>query len=261
MIKFFRKIRQKLLQENKVSKYLLYALGEIILVVIGILIALQINNWSEKNKQNEKEKNYLTNLQRDLKSQITAIDDQIDYETVYIDTSIDLMNTFKDGKFRDIDSTFFDNLTILQSRKTFVIVDPTFTDLLSTGNIDLIKNKVIKDDLIQYYQELERIALITQNNNSLMIDQQFASIFFDIGYFVISDDLNTSKYLPKTKNRLTKTYHKDLEEIAEGLLSKNDNELKIMNIISLKHSLSLSSLRLMENIKTETLKLLEKLKT
>ena len=50
MIKFFRKIRQNMIKENKVSKYLLYAIGEIILVVIGILIALSINNWNEQMK-------------------------------------------------------------------------------------------------------------------------------------------------------------------------------------------------------------------
>jgi hypothetical protein len=48
MVKFFRKIRQKLLSENKFSKYFIYAIGEIVLVVIGILIALQINNWNEE---------------------------------------------------------------------------------------------------------------------------------------------------------------------------------------------------------------------
>ena len=51
MIKFFRKIRQKLLSENKFGKYLIYALGEIILVVIGILIPLQINDWNAQNKK------------------------------------------------------------------------------------------------------------------------------------------------------------------------------------------------------------------
>ena len=50
MIKFFRKIRQKLLTENRTGQYLKYAIGEIVLVVIGILIALQINNWNEKSK-------------------------------------------------------------------------------------------------------------------------------------------------------------------------------------------------------------------
>ena len=56
MIKFFRKIRQRLLTENKFSKYLLYAIGEIILVVIGILIALQVNNYNEAKKQEIKTK-------------------------------------------------------------------------------------------------------------------------------------------------------------------------------------------------------------
>ena len=50
MIKFFRKIRHQLLSENRVSKYILYAIGEIVLVVVGILIALQINNWNENKK-------------------------------------------------------------------------------------------------------------------------------------------------------------------------------------------------------------------
>lgn len=58
MIKFFRKIRQKLLSENNFNKYLVYAIGEIVLVVIGILIALQINNWNQKRIQDLKETKY-----------------------------------------------------------------------------------------------------------------------------------------------------------------------------------------------------------
>lgn len=53
MIKFFRRIRQRLLTENKFSKYLFYAVGEIVLVVIGILVALQLNNWNEERAQRE----------------------------------------------------------------------------------------------------------------------------------------------------------------------------------------------------------------
>ncbi len=66
MIKFFRKIRQRLLTENKFSKYLLYAIGEIVLVVIGILIALSINNWNEANKQKILEVKFLKRLKTDL---------------------------------------------------------------------------------------------------------------------------------------------------------------------------------------------------
>ena len=67
MIKFFRKIRQKLLIENKTGKYLKYAVGEIILVVIGILIALSINNWNEKRKYNNLEIVTLIEIQKGLK--------------------------------------------------------------------------------------------------------------------------------------------------------------------------------------------------
>ncbi|MDC6350070.1 DUF6090 family protein [Zeaxanthinibacter sp. PT1] len=68
MNKFFRKIRRKLLSENKFSKYLIYAFGEIILVVIGILIALSINNWNEDRKAKTYEKQVYTQIYKDIKA-------------------------------------------------------------------------------------------------------------------------------------------------------------------------------------------------
>ena len=68
MIKFFRKIRQDLLSRGKTGKYFKYAIGEIILVVIGILIALQINNWNENRKVNITKQNYYQQILTDLES-------------------------------------------------------------------------------------------------------------------------------------------------------------------------------------------------
>ncbi|NKI30422.1 DUF6090 family protein [Croceivirga thetidis] len=67
MIKFFRRIRQKLLSENKFSKYLIYAIGEIVLVMIGILLALQVNNWNENRKTQNTINEYYGQLLEDLK--------------------------------------------------------------------------------------------------------------------------------------------------------------------------------------------------
>jgi len=74
MIKFFRKIRQQLLTENKFSKYLLYAIGEIVLVVIGILIALSINNWNESRKQANNLNYIYTSIITDLKRDNQEVD-------------------------------------------------------------------------------------------------------------------------------------------------------------------------------------------
>jgi len=79
MIKFFRKIRQKLLSENKFSKYLIYAVGEIILVVIGILIALSINNWNENKKTTANIKNLLIGLTNDLKQDTLLIQERLPF--------------------------------------------------------------------------------------------------------------------------------------------------------------------------------------
>jgi len=75
MIKFFRHIRQRMIKENRVSKYLIYAIGEIVLVVIGILIALQINNWNEQRKLQSKVTSIYTIVQSDLQSDLKAIDE------------------------------------------------------------------------------------------------------------------------------------------------------------------------------------------
>ena len=73
MIKFFRKIRQNLLTENKFSKYLLYAIGEIFLVVVGILIAFQVNNWNEQNKLKVEEKKLLRSFKISLEEDVKSL--------------------------------------------------------------------------------------------------------------------------------------------------------------------------------------------
>ena len=70
MIKFFRKIRQRLVSENKFSTYLLYALVEVVLVMIGILLALQVNNWNEVRKDQQVLKNILQSIVADMKEDV-----------------------------------------------------------------------------------------------------------------------------------------------------------------------------------------------
>ena len=77
MTKFFQKIRHKLVVENKTSKYFKYAFGEIILVVVGILIALQINNWNENRKTNAENQIILNNLHEEFSENLIELDSSV----------------------------------------------------------------------------------------------------------------------------------------------------------------------------------------
>jgi hypothetical protein len=175
MIKIFRKIRQNLLIENKRGKYFKYAIGEIILVVIGILIALQINNWNQVRIEQNKEQTYLSNIKRDLQNQLKSIDVQLEHEKKYIDNTQPFLDSYYKYKRIILDSTFNQSLTLATERRTFVRTDPTYTDLISSGNIDIIKDITFKNKLIEYYQNLERIEKINQNNNIHLNDQVYFS--------------------------------------------------------------------------------------
>ena len=93
MLKFFRRIRQKLLTENKFRKYLLYAIGEIILVMIGILMALQVNNWNNERLEDKKETKILREFQRNLQANVIQFTSEIDkQQTIVHDINIIIEN-------------------------------------------------------------------------------------------------------------------------------------------------------------------------
>lgn len=108
MIKFFRKIRQRLLAENKFSKYLIYAIGEIVLVVIGILIALSINNWNDERKIKKEENSALLNLNEDFEFNLTSIEDLIKRTSSEIEVGLRILentgNKYKTSSSFELDS-------------------------------------------------------------------------------------------------------------------------------------------------------------
>ena len=77
MLKFFRRIRRKLIDEQNLKRYLIYAIGEILLVMIGILLALQVNNWNEQKKNKKKESHFISMILSDLDGSIEDLDHTI----------------------------------------------------------------------------------------------------------------------------------------------------------------------------------------
>jgi len=147
MIKFFRKIRQNLLSENKFSKYLIYAIGEIILVVIGILIALQINNNNELYKQRAKEVQFLKNLKSDLIFEESELERYIGIRESIVNSAQTALEHFNGKRVENIQMfnyhTF--NVGIWQE---FQRNNNTFVELLNSGNFTIISNDSIKNGLL-----------------------------------------------------------------------------------------------------------------
>src|SRR5210317_2071092 len=143
MIKFFRNIRQNLLSEGKTGKYLKYAIGEIVLVVIGILIALQINNWNEARKAKEFELKILKELQTSLSNDFNYISNHsLGYRNNQTIKAVAYFETLIKGEDRSVDSLrhYFNWLTY---GLTFQLNSGPYESLKSIG-VDKISNDSLR---------------------------------------------------------------------------------------------------------------------
>ncbi|NNC67401.1 MAG: hypothetical protein HKN83_05145, partial [Gammaproteobacteria bacterium] len=141
MIKFFRKIRQKLLSEGKTGKYLKYAIGEIFLVVIGILIALSINNWNQDRLNATTEKKILKEIENDLMETLKDANNDLGAHNEM------LSSTFKSIQYLQQNEVHIDTLTKTLTR--------SFSDTRTyakSGGMEYLKSKglaIIKSDSLR----------------------------------------------------------------------------------------------------------------
>jgi hypothetical protein len=148
MIKFFRRIRQKLLSENKFSKYLIYGLGEILLVVVGILIALQVNNWNEHNKSLESEQLILMDLKNEISSNISKLKMTIEINRRSLQTAEFLCSVYDNPEMISTinQDTLFGLVSILPGA-VFVAEEGILNSIVNSGQIKMIRNNVLKSHL------------------------------------------------------------------------------------------------------------------
>ena len=148
MIKFFRKIRQKLITENNVSKYLIYAIGEIVLVVVGILIALQINNWNNERQLRNLELKLLKEICVDLKSDLPSIESSIKWTLEKENSAVTLQNHLINKlPLSDSLSYHMSNLT----GTTHYQAHASAFETLKNTDINILQNDVIRKAIIEYY--------------------------------------------------------------------------------------------------------------
>ena len=214
MITLFRRIRQKLIDSGSVTKYLLYASGEILLVVIGILIALQVNNWNEERKAEAEEQEILQSLVEDLEFAITESRAMITRDSMDVVILRDFLLGKDLGKYADNPVTV-DSLVIGAiwgvGQSTPVI--QTYNDIKSSGKMALIQNEEIRNRLA--FLEFRSNEIRNSLNDKLIVQQ------FQVDS-IVAEHLDMVTFMEKrTIGNPDQSLSNDYRSILENKKSRN----------------------------------------
>ena len=234
MIEFFRKIRQNLVAENKFSKYLIYAVGEIILVVIGILIALSINNWNEKRKDNNLMTTYASRLIDDLGQDISTIK-QNKTRTEKMQSLISEFTKSLDSEMpiQDKISVTEEYFTEGWSTISFASQKNTYTDLSQTGNMKVFKDTDLREQILSYYSLVDKYA------NSYIINKDWV-LPIDVS---ISEETNALEFSSQTKDLY------NLSDKSSAILELNSHKKLLKRHASVHFWINNSAISHLTNLK------------
>ena len=245
MIKFFRRIRCDLMEKNKTGKYLRYAFGEIVLVVVGIIIALQINNWNQDRLTQNRIESRLMNLISDVENEVEEMNEVKESSRLRIIIIHGILK--KNGKLKSIgwpdsisgqvaiDTIRNPNRT-LSRLKTFDGNRPTYNELINSGEFYTIRNETLKRKIQKYYGSIDELRDAERwNNQEMSLKIRSSKERLGIGAF--------SKV--------------NLDELAE--MAKNDKQFGAE--LETEINLDWTQLRNLEALKQEALSLIETIKS
>ncbi|WP_152611374.1 DUF6090 family protein [Psychroserpens mesophilus] len=147
MINFFRKIRQTLVSENKFSKYLLYAIGEIILVVIGILLALQINSWNQQRIEDKKEIELLTSIKEEFHYNLSEINQSIKVNKKVTQSCVKLTKLIRSDSITKVPEIVDQSLVNIGGFNSFDARIGITGEVVNSGKLSILKNDEIRTKL------------------------------------------------------------------------------------------------------------------
>ena len=259
MLKVFRKIRRNLMETGKTSRYLKYAMGEIVLVVIGILIALQINNWNQQRLDLYKE----TNLLKALKTDFSETKNRLE-ETMALQQKV--------VQYSQTTLTYYETDLLLKHRDSIAIYLPygalswwraepvtgTYDAMISTGNIELLRNENLKRYLAAFDAEIksgfEDHEYSMDLLNNLTLEQSNYPI--NLSSNVLREQIGLSKITDT--EILDQNLIRDLERLKEnkrffGLMSsKLAMDMNRLERQEKMHKLSIDILQIINNELKET---------
>jgi hypothetical protein len=234
---------------KKWPEYLL----EILVITVGILGAFALNSWNESSHERKLESTYLSNLKADLREQLEVINRQIQFEE-YCRNSIDFLQSKGVMNLRESNpDTLIRTLSSLRTRLTFIGVDATFDDLKSTGNIRLIREEKLRQAIIKYFSDLDRIERIIFTNNENFIDNTYNNGIIEDGLISISTTLNVYQQDGGIRRTYKESdFNQMLMQYSLDKLDDLDRQVQLLNLIKVRSTTPSTHLLLLEQLKKET---------
>lgn len=238
-----------MINDNKISKYLLYAIGEIVLVVIGILIALQINNANEIRKNQITESKYIEEMLEDFELNLESSKTGINRLQIVIPPLIELLNQSSlESPTITVDS-INKTFTLMQSMPFYSSTDRVYNNIMGSGDLKLISSSELKTALSNYYKALNVINIVQSTSEMVLVqivqpyiieNLDFQAVYLKrIEDYEIPTPTEENRILEVIKNRKFRNVVLTKLAILEDLLNQN---------------------YIMEKINTDIVDLLKKLK-
>ncbi|SRX74470.1 DUF6090 family protein [Aequorivita antarctica] len=242
MIKLFRNIRKNLLKEGKTTNYLKYAIGEIILVVIGILIALGINNWNNERQLKQSNKVFLSKMLKDLdaneKRLSTIVYDSLNDGTYpSLEEAVKACDSILKLTYLGLKESHFNYLMTAPFNSGSSLLnlnDNTYSELSNTGKLYSLGSETLVEAITTYYKRGERESDYNVTNSKdinygfIKFDDGFGKLMMDYHIDSLNFNLNNYPFYTDKNSKEYKDYQIGMDLIGEG---QNQNMIKMKELI------------------------------
>jgi len=163
---------------------------ELVLLILGILIALAVDDWMEDRRDARTERQYLELLARDLDQDLEVLKEFVDFEERQTADGVMAYQALRREVAETDEEAVSRALSHLMTRRTLRLARATYTDLLSTGNIRLIRDTGLRDRIVRLYETNERLTTIIDRNNQYYVDQEYTAYLLETGLVAPRPEIN-----------------------------------------------------------------------
>jgi hypothetical protein len=164
------------MSENKTGKYFKYAIGEIVLVVIGILIAISINNWNSSRVNSDLERFYIQGIIDDIETDVIKLNTNISLDSQKVASGNYLLNHFKNPTLKN-DSLILFHFANLLPATYYQQNSIVFEDIKFSGRLNIISNDTLRNNIQRYYNHGEQITEVLEENSNFTLELFTSHIF------------------------------------------------------------------------------------